>query len=208
MKCVLTCLLSLTATVCFAEKNAEITPALAKPGKVVLDEKFDGPKLSAGWAGVKGDWKPVEGVLIGKELKSDKHAAVLNYKHSNKNSIVRFSFKLDAKTKGFHFSLNHKGGYLFRALVSETGMIVRTDHSKKDKSIKSEVIGKAKGKFEQGKWYTMQVEMVGEKVVIQTDNGVKVSGSNKRLDTDKPGYRFILRNETLSLDDVKVWAAK
>jgi hypothetical protein len=59
----------------------------------------------------------IDGVLVGKELKADKHAAVLNFQKSNRNSVVRFSFKLDGETKGFNFSLNHAKGHLFRVNV-------------------------------------------------------------------------------------------
>lgn len=48
----------------------------------------------------------VEGVLVGNELKADKHAAVLNFQKSNHSSVVRFSFKLDGETKGFSFSFS------------------------------------------------------------------------------------------------------
>ena len=54
----------------------------------------------------------------------------------------------------------------------------------------------------------MQIEMVGDKVAVQTDNGLKVEGSNGRLDTEKPNYRFILKDEFLVIDDVIVWEAK
>ena len=51
----------------------------------------------------------------------------------------------------------------------------------------------------------MQVEVKGAKVAVQTDNGVKIKGSNPALDVDKTGYRFVMKGESLSLDDVKVW---
>ena len=66
-------------------------------------------------------------------------------------------------------------------------------------------IGKADAKFEQGQWYTMQVEVKGAKVAVQTDNGVKIEGSNPALDVDKTGYRFVTKGESLRLADVKAW---
>ena len=50
--------------------------------------------------------------------------------------------------------------------------------------------------------------MVGDKVVAMTDNGLKVSGQHARLDTDKPNYRFVMKGESLAIDDVKVWSAE
>ncbi|MFY9252520.1 MAG: family 16 glycoside hydrolase [Fuerstiella sp.] len=203
------CLLLLASSVCLADKNVDISPVLAKPIAVVLDESFDAGDLDKKvWAAVKGDWQSADGAIVGKELKADMHAAVLSCQKKNRNSVVRFSFKLDDSTDGFHFSLNYARGHLFRALVSPTGLVVRTDADKKDKSIKSETIGSAKGTFEQGKWYTMQVEMVGNKVVVMTDNGLKVTAENARLDADKPNYRFVMRGESIKIDDVKIWNAE
>ena len=196
-----------SATTSFAEKNADIPTVIAKRGDVTFHDDFSSEELAKEWDTIRGDWKIVDGAVRGKELKAEKHAAVFHCLKKNRNSIVRFSFKLDGAEQ-FHFSLNYKRGHLFRAIVSPTSIIVRTDHSKRDKSIKSEMVGKATGKFEQGKWYTMQIEMVGDKVAVQTDNGLKVEGSNERLDTDKPNYRFILKDEFLVIDDVTVWEAK
>ena len=202
------CVLTVSSSVCLAEKNTDISPTMAKPGKVMLSDSFDKAELGKVWAAAKGEWKVKDGSLVAKELKSDEHAAVLTCKLKNRDSIVRFSFKLDGSTKGFNFSLNHAKGHLFRIIVTSTALVVRTDKDKKDTSIKSELIAQAKGKFDQGKWYTLQVEIVGDRVVAITDNGLKVSGSHSRLDTDKPNYRFVMRGETLSIDDLKIWSAE
>jgi hypothetical protein len=150
----------------------------------------------------------VDGALVAKELAADKHAAVLNYQKKNRNSVVRFSFKLDGSTKGFNFSLNHAKGHLFRVVIAPTKMTVNLDKDKKDSKSKAVVLASAKGSFEQGKWYTMQVEMVGEQVVAQTDNGVIAEATHAKLDTDKPNYRFVMRDETLSIDDLQIWDVK
>jgi len=202
------CLLTVSSSVCLADKNSDISPTLAKPGKVMLSDTFDGETLGKQWAAAKGEWKIKDGAIVAKELKADEHAAVLTCKVKNRDSIVRFSFKLDGTTKGFNFSLNHAKGHLFRVIIAPTGLTVRTDKDKKDKTIKSELIAQAKAKFEQGKWYTLQVEMVGDRVVAMTDNGLKVSGQHPRLDTEKPNYRFVMRGEALSIDDLTIQAAK
>ena len=205
---ILACLLTISSGVCLADKNTDISATLAKPGKVLLSDDFSGAELGKLWAAAKGEWKIKDGAIVAKELKVDKHAAVLTCRQKNRDSVVRFSFRLDGSTKGFNFSLNHAKGHLFRVVVAPTGLTVRTDKDKKDASIKSELVGRAKGKFEQGKWYTLQVEMVGDKVVAMTDNGLKVTGQNARLDTEKPNYRFVMRGESLSIDDLKIWAVK
>lgn len=187
-----------------AEKNATIEPKIATLGSVIAEESFDQP-LTKTMQAAKGQWEAIDGVLVAKELAADKHAAVLNYQKPNRNSVVRFSFKLDGKTDGFSFSLNHKGGHLFRVVVSPSKLAINLDKDKKDPNSKAVALGSAKGQFEQGRWYTMQVEMVGDRVVAQTDNGVGVNATHAKLDTDKPNYRFVMRGETLSVDDLKIW---
>jgi hypothetical protein len=120
---------------------------------------------------------------------------------------VRYSFKLDENTKGFNFSLNHKGGHLFRVVVAPTKLTINLDKDKKDPNSKAVVLGSAKGDFEQGKWYTMQIEMVGDRVVVQTDNALSVEATHAKLDTDKPNYRFVMRGDSLTIDDLHVWEA-
>lgn len=188
-----------------AEKNATIAPKLASIDSPVIQEDFNGDKLSAIMVPVKGEWTIVDGKLHGKELAADKHAAVLNYQKKNRDSVVRFSFRFADNTEGFHFSLNHRGGHLFRVVVSPNKVAVNLDKDKKDPASKVVVLNTAKGDFKSGEWYTMQVEMVADKVVVQTDTGVQIESSHPKLDTDKPNYRFVMRGNSLSIDDLRVW---
>ncbi|MFH1300078.1 MAG: family 16 glycoside hydrolase [Planctomycetota bacterium] len=202
--CVCLSLILLVPSLLLAEKNAEITPVLAKTGKPSQADAFNDKTLSKQWAANKGEWKIEEGVLTGKELKADKHAAVLTWKLPNRNSILRCSFQLkDADF--FHVSLNHPKGHLFRVIVDESGMILRTDKDKKDPKSKSITLAQAKAKIDPDKWYTLQLEMQGDKVVAQIDNGLKVEGQHPSLDVDKTGYRFIMKGDTLLIDDVSAW---
>jgi hypothetical protein len=186
-----------------AEKGSEIKPVL-KAGKVVLEEKFEGSALPKGWKALKGDWEVKEGAIVGKEKKSDMHAAVLNLQQPFKNSVVRFSFKRDG-AKVLHLSLNHAKGHLFRVIITDDGITLNKDKDKKDAASKAAVLAKAAEKFVPGKWYTVQVEMQGDKVVVQTDNGVKLEGSAPGLSIEKTGYRFVTSGESVSIDDLKVW---
>ncbi|MGV3483487.1 MAG: family 16 glycoside hydrolase [Planctomycetaceae bacterium] len=159
-------------------------------------------------AGVKGDWKVQDGALVGRELPADKHAAVLNYQKKNRNSVVRFSFKFDGSTKGFNLSLNHDKGHLFRVVVAPMALSIQLDKDKKDAASKPLVLATAKSKFEAGQWYTIQVEMLGDRVVAQTDNGALVEASHPKLDVDKPNYRFVMKGDSLAIDDLQIAEVK
>ncbi|QDU01303.1 hypothetical protein V6x_09820 [Gimesia chilikensis] len=187
-----------------AEKNATLKPALVKTGQPTQSEAFDQKKLGKQWAVNKGEWTVSEDQLVGKELPADKHAAVLTWKLPNRNSTLRCSFQLkDAKF--FHLSLNHPKGHLFRVMIDKNGMILRTDKDKKDPQSKPITLAKAQGKLDPNQWYTLQLEMQGDQVVAQLDNGLKVAGQHPSLDSQKTGYRFVLKGDTLLLDDMAVW---
>ena len=64
---------------------------------------------------------------------------------------------------------------------------------------------KAEGPFKQGCWFTMLVEIKGDKVVAQTSNGLKVSGSHSDFATKKPNYRFVMKGQHLLIDDLRIW---
>jgi hypothetical protein len=192
------------ASALFAEKDADLKTLICKASKVVLQEKFDTPNLPKGWAIGKGDFQVREGAIAGWEKKEDMHAAVLNLQKPFKNSIIRFSFKRDGAT-GFNVSFNHAKGHLFRVLVNDDGLVINKDKDKNDKVGKPVVLGKAEGKFPPGVWHTMQIEIVGDRVAVQADNGIKVEGKNAGLEIEKTGYRFVTRGSTLYLDDISIW---
>lgn len=195
-----------SAACCFAGKDTDLKPVLAQPGKVVLDESFTGVALGKEWVKAKGDWQVKDGTIVGKEKPSDKHAAVLSLTQPNHNSIIRFSFKLDG-AKGFNLSFNHAKGHLFRIAINDDGLTITKDKDKKDPKSKVLPLGKGAGNFEPGKWHTLLVEVRGAEVSAQADNGAKARGSHPGLDVDKPGYRFVMRGESLLLDDLKIWEA-
>jgi hypothetical protein len=197
-----TLLCALTAAPLFAEKNAKLKPLLIE-GKEQLDDAFDESPLGDVYAAVKGEWKIVDGALTGKELESDAHAAVLSCNVPNKDSLIQFSFKFDGASL-FHLSFNHAEGHLFRIMLDEKSVAIRTDKDKQDSASKLLVLAKANTSFKKGQWYTMLVEVKGEEVALQIDNGVKLKGSHASINVDKPNYRFIVRGESMQIDDLKI----
>jgi len=197
-------LLTLPSTICLAGKNADLKPILATPGKATAEDAFAGAALAKTWNVAKGDWQVREGALVGKEKKEDNHAAVCALAVPNHNSIIRFSFKFDG-TNNLGLSYNSATGHLFRVNITSSAIAVSLDPDKKDPNSKAQSIGKADAKFENGQWYTIQVEVKGTKVAVQTDNGVKIEGTNPTLDVDKTGYRFVTKGESVVVDDIKAW---
>jgi hypothetical protein len=142
--CLVVFTLAALASHCLAGKAAERMPALAKPGKVVFEQGAATGKLAKPWTAAKGDWQFKEGVPVGREKAEDQHAAVPTRVHPHRDSIIRFSFKLDGAT-GFNLSFNHAKGHLFRIGIIETGLVINKDEEKKGPASKIEKLGQAAG---------------------------------------------------------------
>lgn len=199
-------LLAILSAPLFAAEPA-LKPQLGKTGKLLLEENFSEGKLSEKWAVAKGKWEVNEkGALAGSELVADQHAAVLTLKQPNRNSIVQFDFTMDG-VKQWAFSLNHASGHLWRLSVTEAGLSLMKDKDKKDPASKPVKLATSGIEWKQGETYTMQVEIVGPKVLVRlADGSATLSASHPALDTDKPNYRFVTRGESLLIKNVKVWS--
>jgi hypothetical protein len=177
------------------------------PGVLAASDDFERQDLGEKWQQARGEWKIQNGTLVGKELKSDEHAAVLAYQHPNHNSAIEFSFKLDG-IDSFNLSYNKKRGHLFRVVVSPRGLTVRLDKDKKDPNSRALQLAAAQATFNKGEWYTMRVTLQGDKATITTSNGVTLQATHPDLNQPKPNYRFVMRGANLVLDNVKVWDLK
>ena len=196
--------LTLSNTFAFAAKDADIKPAITTPGKSLFESHFKNAALEAPWTIAKGDWVLQDGAIVGKEKASDNHNAVLFLKLPARDSIIRFSFKLDGANK-FELSYNQATGHLFRVLVETDSLTVTKDRDKKDTASVREPLAKASAALAAGEWHTMLVEVKGEQVEVQTDAGGKVELKNPEVNVDKTGYRFVMKGASLQLDDVRVW---
>lgn len=191
----------------YAGKGAALKPTLGTAGDVIAEDKFDASALDKSWAVAKGDWQIVDGAVVGKEKAADNHAGVMALNKPIHDTAVQFSLKLDG-AKGCDISFNHPKGHLFRVVVTPAGVSIHKDGDKNDKSIKAAELGKVAAKFEPGQWTSFLIEVKGGKVAVQTDTGLKVEGSDPSLDVDKTGYRFVVRGESLAIDDFKAVALK
>ncbi|OYW24815.1 MAG: hypothetical protein B7Z55_01100 [Planctomycetales bacterium 12-60-4] len=194
-------------TVLQAEDRVELKSVLTKPGSLIVDEHFSGTELGKSWVANKGEWQIKTGVLVGREKPEDMHAAVLTLQQPHRNSVIQFAFKLDGAT-GFNLSFNHAKGHLFRVAANENGLSLTKDADKKDPNSKPKALAKAAGKFGTGKWHTLLVEIQGDRVSVQSDGGATLDVREPSLDVDKTGYRFVMRGESLLIDDIKVWSVE
>jgi len=197
----------LAAAICRAEKNADLKPTLIPAATASVKESFEATALPPAWRVNKGDWQVQDGAVVGKEKAQDMHAAVLTLARPFSAAAVRFSFKRDGAT-GFNLSFNHAKGHLFRIAIADGGLTLSKDKDKKDPNSKALVLGKAEGKFPPDQWHTLLVEVQGDTVSVQCDNGAKLTGKHVDLNVEKTGYRFVTRGSSLLIDDLTIWSGK
>ncbi len=181
---------------------------IAKKGASLMEADFstDGA-LKAPWTMPKGKWEVKDGVLSGAELEADKHAAVLHYNKKVHNLIVEFDYEIKG-AKFLHLSFNHPKGHLWRLMITDKEVRLQKDKDKKDANSKAEVAAKASFSSTPGERHHVVVEIVGSQIVARIDDKVTLKASNSAFDTQKPNIRFIVRGESVLLDNVKAWQAE
>ncbi len=192
-----------------ADHPLDLKPQLFECRVAKINENFES-QLPSVAIPVKGTWTVESGVLSGSELPEDHHAAVLNYQIANHDSAVKFRFKLIEQSSGFHFSLNHQAGHLFRIVFEPNSVSIKLDKDKKDPKSKvvnlaADSLVMADKRFEIDRWYTVLIEMQRDRVIVQSDNGVHLDVSHPKLNTDKPNYRFVTKGKSLLLDDFQIF---
>lgn len=165
-----------------------------------LGSDFTSDVLPEGWKGLKGDWKVVDGALVGSELASDQHAAVFSIPDPHVNSTLKMRVRLDG-AKGFHLSYNHPKGHLFRLAITDGNATLSMDKDKKDPASKPENLSKKRISLEPGEWVVISCAVEGTKVKV-TVGDVVLEGTHPNLAKEKTGYRFVVQGRSVAFDDV------
>lgn len=174
--------------------------AAADPAPATSTTDFTSGTLPEAWAGLKGEWKVVDGALLGAELESDKHAAVFSIPDPHKDSTISFRFRLDG-AKGFHLSYNHAKGHLFRVTVGAGVVSLAMDKDKKDPASKAVPLGKEDFVPKAGEWYTLTCSVEGDTAKV-TCGDLTLTGTHAGLVKEKTGYRLVVQGASVAFDDV------
>lgn len=176
-------------------------------GEVLFQEDFSEPKLGSGWKVAKGEWNIDQQTLVGKELKKDKHAAVVRTDVSFPSAfVVQFDFRFDG-AKVLHCSFNGKG-HICRARITPEGYVLVAEKDKKNSADKSVTVGQVQQSFTKGRWYTMTLEVDGNEMVGRVGKGPVAFGSNEKIGRAKTNFGFPLSGTMASIDKIKVWSAQ
>lgn len=180
--------------------------SFALAGEPVLKSDFSTPGLPEGWSSLKGEWKVVDGALVGAELAADKHAAVFSIPDRHMDSVLRFRFRIDG-AKGFHLSYNHPKGHLFRIRYADGTASLATDKDKKDPASKAETLATAAVSGKPGDWIEVTCEAQGNQVKVRF-GGAVLEGTHESLAKEKTGYRFVVQGDSVAFDDVAFTSSK
>jgi hypothetical protein len=197
-------------------RAADLAPQLGTKGKVLLEEKFDGPAVPKGWGVNTGALAIQDGALRTSEKAADKHIGAFRYRLPVQDCAVQVDFRFDG---GRIFNLGFdpapgelkKKGHLFSVTVNPAQWTLIEHKDKADPNSKNKTHASAKTKFEPGKWYTLLVESKGDTVVAQITGKEPLRATSKNFHVKKPGLVFRMGGkdtDAITFDNVKVWELK
>lgn len=178
-----------------------------KGGSLMIDNFSADTPLKSPWTMPKGKWEVKDGALVGSEIKADNHAAVLHYNKKNHNLIVQFDYEMKG-AQFLHLSFNHAKGHLWRLMITDKEIRLQKDKDKKNPNSKAEVVAKTNFTSKPGERHTVTVEIVGPQIVAHVDDKITLKASNSVFDTEKPNIRFIVRGESVLIDNFIAWQAE
>ena len=186
--------------------------SLGKRGKILLEEKFDGGAVPAGWNKNTGKVSVADGALHASQLASDNHIGAFRKLMPLQDCVVQLDFKFSGATM-FHVGFDpapgelKKKGHLFALAITPQGWSLNENPDKDDPKSKNVTHAKAATKFNQGEWYTLLLEMKGGTVVVRVGDR-ELRATAKDFQVKKPGLVFRAGGkdgEEVLLDNVKVW---
>jgi hypothetical protein len=195
---------------------ADLTPQLGTKGKLLLEEKFDGPAVPKGWVANTGTLAIQDGALRASEKAADQHIGAFRYRLPVQDCAVQVDFRFDG---GRVFNLGFdpapgelkKKGHLLSVTVSLAQWTIIEHNDKADPNSKTRTHASARTAFEPGKWYTLLLESKGDTVVAQITGKEPLRATAKDFRVKKPGLVFRMGGkdtDAISIDNIRVWELK
>lgn len=202
-------LATLLAATFFANANIADEPANST---LSLEDTFDRAELGKGWNPTTGEWKIVDGVLKGKEIKDEKHSAANRRVISTKNAVYELNFRLTGNCKAFHFGFDpakgelDKKGHLFSVIITPKSwqILKHVDKNRREED-PNKVLIKQETEFKKDSWYKLRVTTWGTYVTAKIDGKEPLKTSHPTFAVKKPSLVFRCLGDGVEIADVKVW---
>jgi len=154
------------------------------------------------WHKYKGKFELVDDALKVAEVPADAHHPAVSRKAELDCAVIQFRFKFEgAGWLGFAFDgKEHVARCILRPdsfeVLKMTGIGGTT---------KGESIDRKPMKFEQGKWYTIAIEISGKEMLANIDDTHFAFGEKAGVETAKTRFEFISGGQFAWFDDLKIW---
>ena len=176
---------------------------MVKKGDLLVDEPMTAETwASKEWNKYKGKFELVDDALKVAEIAADAHHPAVSRKADLDCAVIQFRFKFEGSGwLGFAFDgKEHVARCILRPdsleVLKMTGIGGTT---------KGESIDKKQMKFEQGKWYTIAIEINGKEMLANVDDTHFAFGEKGGVETSKTRFEFISGGQFAWFDDLKIW---
>jgi poly(3-hydroxybutyrate) depolymerase len=199
---------------------------MAEKGDLLFEESFDGPDLPERFRTGTGDWSIHDNALHGQELKSSHHSAFRKLFLNHQDVVYQFDFKIEGDATArfmINYELVHvancfanKSEFTFTKLAESKKRKAMEELAKKNNTLiekgdwqkKPIKFSKANSDFQEGEWYTMTIELVGDEAVAHLDNQtVYAKHAGLRERKTNFGLQAVGLDGSVTFDNVKVWSA-
>ncbi len=210
-------------------QDKPVTGPLGEKGELLFADDFERDDIGE-WKVIIPGFKVTDGVLVGTQDRED-HGSVGRIMVPMKDVIVSFRFKL-AGSPRFNVVFddkNHKeshAGHIVRVAVAQKQIrlgddkegIMRNDIFKMRRNTDTKAAAEkllegrganVKADLESDRWYSMTIEIVGDKMRVSLDGKpIGFLQSPGLAHPTKESVHFTVSGKAAHFDDVKIWAAK
>jgi len=182
----------------------KLSPLLAEPNVIFKNETFPEGKNNDTWHFLEW-WEARDGVLLRNDLPG-KNKRIFIKKPEYKDVAIRFDFQF-RRAEEIRLVTGGGGRYNFGVHIRRNRFRVKTAD---DKSVPyfPTILGECPFNFEKGKWYTMQVEVMGEEILARLDAKHFVVGKHPMLNRKREYFAFQVDQSGAAFDNVGIWHAK
>ena len=188
-------------------RHAALAACLLTSAALAEEANFtDGPP--AEWKPTIGDWTVADGVLTGREVAADNHAAAGRWFIPIRDGRVAFRFRnVDAKAVNFGFDPAKgeldKKGHLFSVVLTPEKAQVTLSRDKADEASKNKRLAAAAVDLPKGEWHTVAVDFDGETAKI-TVGGQTLVATDPQIRVKKTGLILRVSGGSVEFDDLVI----
>ena len=209
--------------------EAQPAAVLAKPDKLLLEDKFDRDELGETWTGSAKSMTIKDGALFVSQRTDHSHPAVTRVTTEFKDGVIAFRFKFEGAPR-FSVVFNDKtyegshAGHICRASVTPTNLTLGDDREGgmkhgviekwKDPATKEDVRSIVESHqhsvpvtLDKDQWHAMTVEIVGDEMAVSLDGKhvarFKSSGFDHPI---KNHWGFTVSGQSMAFDDLQLWS--